>query len=180
MPEPLVADATEELRVLGVRARPAAFQVMDAQLVQPPRDFQLVVDRERQALALRAVAQCRVVQEHVAYLSHVHRDHKKRRGLSTSREAAPRTIGSCSPSAECRHAASQEESDGNARNQQTAATDAHSWDTNPRAGCVNPAVSALKSSRTCTTSPTTTVAGGSRPSSATRWASVPRVATTVR
>src|SRR5438128_764910 len=65
MPEPLRADAPEELRVLGVRARPAAFQVMDAQLVQPPRDFQLVVDRERQALALRTVPQCRVVQEHV-------------------------------------------------------------------------------------------------------------------
>src|SRR5438067_4948692 len=42
---------------------------MYAQLVQPPCDFQLVVDRERQALALRAVPQCRVVQEHVPPLA---------------------------------------------------------------------------------------------------------------
>src|SRR5205823_10398004 len=91
-----------------------------------------------------------------------------------------RTIGSYSPSAECRYAASQEESDGNAGNRQTVATDAHTWDTNRRAGCVNPVASALRSSRTRTTSPTTTVAGGSRPSSATRSASVARVATTVR
>src|SRR3989454_12617130 len=69
MLEPLVADATEELRVLGVRARPAAFEVVDAQLVQPVRDFQFVVDRKRQALALRAVSQCRVVQEHVPHPS---------------------------------------------------------------------------------------------------------------
>src|SRR2546429_906165 len=82
LPEPLLADATEELRVLGVRARPAAFQVMNAQLVQPPCDFQLVVDRERQALALRAVPQCRVVQEHVPPLACRHQgSHKAARPL---------------------------------------------------------------------------------------------------
>src|SRR2546426_2358042 len=43
----------------------------------------------------------------------------KRRGLSTSREAAPRIIGSYSPSAECQPAASQIESDGNARNRRS-------------------------------------------------------------
>src|SRR5207244_12750963 len=69
VPQPLLADAPEELRVLGVRARPAAFEVVNAQLVQPPRDFQFVVDRKRQALALRAVSQCRVVQEHVPHPS---------------------------------------------------------------------------------------------------------------
>src|SRR5256884_9904806 len=65
MPEGFFADPAEKLRVLGVRARPAAFEVVDAQLVQPVRDFQFVVDRKRQALALRAIPQCRVVQEHV-------------------------------------------------------------------------------------------------------------------
>src|SRR5882724_13141555 len=94
MPEPLLPDATEELRVLGVRARPAAFEVMDAQVVQAPRDLHLVVDRERQALALRAVSQSRVVQEHVRYPSRASiRDHKKQRGLSSFGEAAPRIIG---------------------------------------------------------------------------------------
>src|SRR2546422_1941268 len=54
------------------------------------------------------------------------------------------------------------ESDGNARNRQARVTDAHGCDTNPRTGCVNPSASPLKSSRTRTTSPITTVAGGSR------------------
>src|SRR3989440_12918113 len=80
MLEPLLADATEELGFLGVRARPAAFEVVDAQLVQPVRDFQFVGDRERQALALRAVSQCRVVQEHVP--------HPSRRSVGDSKSGA--------------------------------------------------------------------------------------------
>src|SRR5256885_5607211 len=51
--------------VFCLKKKTAAFEVVDPQLVQPPRDFQLVVDRERQALALRTVAQRRAVQEHV-------------------------------------------------------------------------------------------------------------------
>src|SRR2546422_3208095 len=176
--EPFLTDPTEELRVLGVRARPAAFEVVDAQLVQPVRDFQLVVNRKRQALALRAVPQCRVVQKHVLRPSCG--DNKSGAASRASREAAPRIIGSCSSSAECRCAASQKESDGNAGNRQAAATDAHTRDTNSRADCVNPTGSAPKSSRTRTTSPITTVAGGSSSSSATRVASVASVATTVR
>src|SRR2546426_7435030 len=156
MPEPLLPDTTEELRVLGVRARPAAFEVMDPQVVQAPGDLDFVVDRERQALALRAIPQSRVVQEHVRYLSRAAiRDNKSgaaSRALERPRRASS---GSCSPSAECQHAASQIESDGDARNRQTAAPDAHVCDTNPRTGGVNPTTSALRSSRTRTTSPIT-------------------------
>ena len=47
----------EELGVLRVGARPAALDEADAELVQVPRDGQLVGDREGQALLLRAVAQ---------------------------------------------------------------------------------------------------------------------------
>src|SRR6266568_532850 len=42
------------------------------------------------------------------------------------------------PSAECQPAASQMESDGNARNRLAGATDAHGCDTNPWTECVNP------------------------------------------
>src|SRR2546426_5684594 len=181
MPEPLLADATEELRILGVRARPAAFEVVDPQLVQPPCDLHLVVDRERQALALRAVPQSRVVQEHVGCPSRASfRDHKSGAASRALERTSRASSESYRPSAVCQHAASREESDDNARKRQTAATDAHTCDTNRPAGCVNPMASALKSARTLTTSPTTTVAGGSRPSAATCAASVARVPTTVR
>ena len=51
----------EELGVLGVGARPAALDEAHAEVVQVPGDGQLVVDRQHHALALRAVAQGRVV-----------------------------------------------------------------------------------------------------------------------
>src|SRR5207244_2182882 len=64
--------------------------------------------------------------------------HQNERGLSSRREAAPRIIGSENPSAECQHAASREEPDGEAANGQADATDAHTWDTNAGTGGVNP------------------------------------------
>ena len=53
--------APEELFVLRVGARPAAFDVVDAQVVELLGDAQLVLDRQRDAFELRAVAQRRVV-----------------------------------------------------------------------------------------------------------------------
>src|SRR5262249_40020212 len=52
-----VLGALEEFLVLGIRSRPAAFDVVNSQLIQLLRDDQLVVYRERDRLALRAVAQ---------------------------------------------------------------------------------------------------------------------------
>ena len=57
----LVLRAPEELGVLGVRARPAALDEPDAEVVEVPRDGQLVGDREVEPLLLGAVAQRRVV-----------------------------------------------------------------------------------------------------------------------
>src|SRR5581483_3360225 len=51
----------EELVVLRVRPRPAALDVVHAEVVELLRDTELVVDGERDALELRAVAQRRVV-----------------------------------------------------------------------------------------------------------------------
>ncbi len=53
--------AAEELGVLGDRAGPAALDEPDTELVQLPRDDQLVGHRQVQALLLRAVAKGRVV-----------------------------------------------------------------------------------------------------------------------
>jgi hypothetical protein len=54
--------ADEELGVLRVAPRPAAFDVLDAQLIEPARDLQLVLNGERQPLHLGAIAERRVVQ----------------------------------------------------------------------------------------------------------------------
>src|SRR5581483_8041248 len=65
--------ATEELVVLGVRARIAGLDVVDAEPVELLRDAQLVVDRERDALELAPVAQRRVVDRDArrdGYLTH--------------------------------------------------------------------------------------------------------------
>ena len=53
----------EELDVLGVRARPAALDERHPELVEHPRDAQLVGQRQRDVLALGAVAQGRVVED---------------------------------------------------------------------------------------------------------------------
>ena len=53
----------EELDVLRVRARPAALDERHAELVEHPRDPQLVGERQGDVLALRAVAQRRVVED---------------------------------------------------------------------------------------------------------------------
>ena len=51
----------EEIHVLRVRPRPAAFDVMHAERIEPLGDADLVRARKRDAFALRAVAQRRVV-----------------------------------------------------------------------------------------------------------------------
>ncbi len=57
----LGAGPAEELGVLGHRARPAALDEADAELVEQPGDGELVGDRVADPLALRAVAQSGVV-----------------------------------------------------------------------------------------------------------------------
>src|SRR5207302_3894174 len=51
----------EELGILGIRAGPTALDVVDAQPIKLRRDLELVGHGERDALALRTVAQCRIV-----------------------------------------------------------------------------------------------------------------------
>src|SRR5437867_3286175 len=55
-------DGAEELLVARVRARPAALDVVDAEVVEPLGDAQLVLEREGNVLGLRPVAQRRVVE----------------------------------------------------------------------------------------------------------------------
>ena len=64
------ARAPEELGVLGVGGRPAALDVVDAEGVEQPRDAELVLDGEAQALALRAVAQRGVEQPDIHRVLH--------------------------------------------------------------------------------------------------------------
>ena len=59
--QPFLAHGDEELRVLRVRTRPAALDVVDAELVQFPCDRELVVEGQRDTGALGAVAQRGVV-----------------------------------------------------------------------------------------------------------------------
>src|SRR5437867_2436640 len=58
--EPL--DGPEELLVARVRARPAALDVVDAEVVETLGDAHLVLEREGDVLGLGAVAQGRVVE----------------------------------------------------------------------------------------------------------------------
>ena len=60
--EPLGGQELEELEVLGVRAREAGLDEVDAQGVQAPGDAHLLGGRERHALPLHAVAQGGVVE----------------------------------------------------------------------------------------------------------------------
>src|SRR6266571_1441873 len=55
-------DGAEKLLVAWVRARPAALDVVDAEVVEPLGDAQLVLEREGDVLGLRPVAQRRVVE----------------------------------------------------------------------------------------------------------------------
>ena len=63
LPQAGARDAPKKLRVLGVRARPAALEVVDPQVIQAVGDLHLVFDRERHPFALRPVPQRRVVQK---------------------------------------------------------------------------------------------------------------------
>ena len=60
----LVGGSGEELVVLGVGARPAALDVVHAEAVEFPGDAQLVLDGQRDAFELAAVAQRGVVDLH--------------------------------------------------------------------------------------------------------------------
>src|SRR5262249_46354158 len=60
----LDAGAGKQLQVLGVRARPAGFDEVDAELVEPPDEDELVLDCERDALTLCPVAERGVVDGH--------------------------------------------------------------------------------------------------------------------
>src|SRR3989449_7501812 len=84
-------DAPEELRVLGIRAGPAALDVADPERVQPAGDPDLVLRREGEAFALRAVSQGRVVQDrvHVALPDISPTGSQKKRPL----EERPRCLG---------------------------------------------------------------------------------------
>src|SRR4029077_10946573 len=52
-----LAGPAEKLLVLGIRSRPAAFDVVDAQLIQLLGNDELVIHRERDGFALRAIAE---------------------------------------------------------------------------------------------------------------------------
>ena len=57
----LVRQALKELGVLGIGKRIAALDKVEAQLVQPPRNQQLVLERKVHAFALGAVPESGVV-----------------------------------------------------------------------------------------------------------------------
>ena len=61
VPQRLGGDPLKELGVLRVRERVAAFDEIEAELVEPPGDEQLVLQREVDAFALGAVAERGVV-----------------------------------------------------------------------------------------------------------------------
>jgi hypothetical protein len=54
-------DALEELGVLGVRAGPAALDIVDAEGIQLTCDLDLILSRKRQPFALGAIAQGGIV-----------------------------------------------------------------------------------------------------------------------
>ena len=62
----LARQQVEELRLLGVRGREAGLDHVDAEPVEHVGDAQLLLGRERHALALHAVAERRVVDDHDA------------------------------------------------------------------------------------------------------------------
>src|SRR5207244_12217986 len=61
-PEAEALDGPEELLVARVRARPAALDVVHAEVVEALGDAHLVLEREGDVLGLGAVAQRRVVE----------------------------------------------------------------------------------------------------------------------
>src|SRR3954452_18338103 len=65
----LLPERGEERIVLRVRPGPAALDPVEAELVEPPREVELVLERQRGARALTAVAQRRVVDPDL--LAHV-------------------------------------------------------------------------------------------------------------
>ena len=60
-------DPLEKIGVARVGAGIAAFDVIDAELVQFRGDAQLVLEGKRNILGLAAVSQCRVVEQNVLH-----------------------------------------------------------------------------------------------------------------
>src|SRR5450759_3861684 len=75
----------EEVHILGIRARPAALDVSEAKLVQPPSDLYLCRKRDEQAFTLGAVTQGRGVENY----SVAHRGPTCERGCSAATTASP-------------------------------------------------------------------------------------------
>ena len=72
-----VARAPEELRIFGIRARPAAFDEMDAEQIKLVCDLELILDREGDPFTLCSIAEGRVVElyRHLhAFLNSRHAD----------------------------------------------------------------------------------------------------------
>src|SRR6266508_4316560 len=96
------AGPLEEFGVLRVRARPPALDERDAEVVEPSRDPELVLARQRDPLALRAVPQGGVVDlDHKGWeYTHTTVGSRRRRApLAPLTSAAPRRPRSASPSA---------------------------------------------------------------------------------
>src|SRR5271156_5098205 len=64
-------DLFEKRRIAIVRARPSALNIIEAQIVQPLRNRDLVLDRQRDVLGLAAVAQSSVVNLYVFRIRHL-------------------------------------------------------------------------------------------------------------
>ena len=92
----------EELDVLGIRAGPAAFDVVHAERVEPVRDAQLVGHGERDAVALRAVPQGGVVDLDVG--CHPRGVPSIRARASRSRRPVSSKLSRCSASSYGSHA----------------------------------------------------------------------------
>ena len=102
----LGARPPEELGVLGHRARPAALDEADAELVEQPGDRELVDDRVADALALRAVAKRRV--EDLVCHRGSFRDSRPGTTDAVPKQKTPRGCGRSARSAErCRRARCQ-------------------------------------------------------------------------
>jgi hypothetical protein len=57
MLQPQALRFSEELAVTGIGTRPSAFNIINTQLIQFPRNEDFVIDGERDGFALRAVAE---------------------------------------------------------------------------------------------------------------------------
>jgi hypothetical protein len=99
LPQLETVGAGEEVRVLGIGARPTALDVVDSEVGEAPRDRELVLDGERDVLTLGTVAQRGVVQEDLGHAEPVacrKRDHYPRNAPGAPRADPPR-LGRLAP-----------------------------------------------------------------------------------